>query len=231
LSLLQVVRGRPISAAWLGLIPTVTDRLDGLLARALDAQSEFGRHMDSFADLVCFGVLPAAVCYGFFAARPGLGWSGPLLAALAVLYVLGAAVRLARFNVQAKGGAPGYTGVPSTMTAGILLVTFLVGAKYADPAFTAPEVADGWRRLGPGSDLLLRGFPVLLLVGVVGMVSTLRVPRLGRTPHLVTDVILCAVLVVGIGLGLWRHLPEYLLLGGLYYFVRSLVYHVRHPPS
>jgi hypothetical protein len=83
----------------------------------------------------------------------------------------------------------------------------------------------------PGTDAILRGLPALLLLGVVGMLSSLRVPRLGRTAHVVTDVILFAVLAVGIGLGLSRHLPEYLLLGGMYYVARSVAYHIAQKRS
>src|SRR5262249_15402631 len=67
-----------IIAAWWGLYGTLTDRLDGLAAKLLHGQSQFGVQFDSLADLVIFGVVPPTVFYGFFARRPELGWSSPV---------------------------------------------------------------------------------------------------------------------------------------------------------
>src|SRR5262249_48227723 len=150
----SAVEGRPISAAWWALYCTLTDKLDGALAKALDARSEFGVQLDSLADLLAFGVAPATVVYTFYRAHPELGWAsggpGVSLRAIACVYVIAAAARLARFNVKAAADGPvaHYTGVPTTMTAGILGALFLACLKYSDPALIAPERLDQWRWLG-----------------------------------------------------------------------------------
>src|SRR5579863_1686701 len=89
------LRGRPLAAAWWGLYCTLTDRLDGATAKALGATSEFGVQLDSLTDLVSFGIVPPAVFYAYFSARPALGWTTPpmhaLLAAAAVAFTVASA--------------------------------------------------------------------------------------------------------------------------------------------
>ena len=52
-------------AAWMIIYAVLTDRLDGLTARALKATSELGMQLDSFADALNFTVAPAymVLCY------------------------------------------------------------------------------------------------------------------------------------------------------------------------
>jgi phosphatidylserine synthase len=227
------IDGRPIAAAWWGLYCTLTDRLDGAAAKALGAGSAFGVQFDSLADLASFGMVPPAVFYTYFTRHPALGWSSPLgraaLVVACVAFTLAVAGRLARFNVAAAHGpAAHYTGTPSTMTAGLVLVLFLTCLKYSAPALRVPEDSDPWRWLG-GLELdgLLPWTPLLLPLGAAGMLSPLRVPRLGRTRSRVTDVILAAVVLFGYGAGLVHALPEYLAAGGLFYLFVCFSYHLR----
>ena len=46
------------TATYCGLICCVLDFFDGFLARALGATSEFGKQLDSLADVISFGVVP-----------------------------------------------------------------------------------------------------------------------------------------------------------------------------
>jgi CDP-diacylglycerol--serine O-phosphatidyltransferase len=233
LGVLAAVDGRPVAATWWALYCTLTDRLDGALAKALGGGSAFGVQFDSMADLASFGVVMPTAFYAFFAARPALGWAAQpwrtLLVVFAALWLLAAAARLARFNVAAAGGrAAHYTGTPSTMTAGLVGVIFLTALKYSDPTLRAGEWIDGWHLLdGARLDGLLRLTPWLLPLGAFGMVSPLRVPRLGRTKHLATDVLLFGSAGLGYALGLFHRLPEYLLGGGLVYLGLCVRYHLR----
>lgn len=233
LGLVSAVDGHPIAAAWWGLYCTLTDRLDGAMAKALGAGSAFGVQFDSLADLVSFGVLPPTVLYTYFGRHPGLGWTSPLgraaLVTCGVVFTLAAAVRLARFNVRAQSGpAPHYTGTTSTMTAGILLVLFLTCLKYSAPGLRAPEDTDHWRWLdGLQLDAVLPWVPLALPLGAVGMLSPLRVPRLGRTRSRYTDVLLFSAVIFGYSAGLVHALPEYLLGGGIFYLFVCLSFHLR----
>jgi CDP-diacylglycerol---serine O-phosphatidyltransferase len=233
LAIEAAISERIIAAAWWALYGTLTDRLDGAAAKALKASSEFGVQFDSLADLAIFGVAPPAFFYAFYARHPALGWSTPLahagLVALCVAWTLATAARLARFNVaSAHGAVTHYLGTPSTMTAGIVGVAFVTALKYSDPSWIAPEQTDPWRLLGPVRlDATLPFLPLLLLVGAVGMLSPLRVPKLGGLRSRALTVILAVTVAFGYGAGLFHRLPEYMLAGGLVYLGACVVFHLR----
>ena len=76
------------------LIAAFADLLDGLVARAIDAASEMGKQLDSLADVVSFGVVPAFWLYRLL--QPEI----KLWAALAFLLVVAAAFRVAIFTLD-----------------------------------------------------------------------------------------------------------------------------------
>ncbi len=73
----------------------VLDSLDGRVARMTNSQSAFGEQMDSLCDMVSFGAAPALIVYIW--ALKDLGKAGWIPA---FVYISGAALRLARFNVN-----------------------------------------------------------------------------------------------------------------------------------
>lgn len=122
-----------IFAAWCIFFAMGFDFLDGFMARLLGATSEIGKQLDSLADIVSFGILPACVLFGVL--YPDFIWMnirevplpGFLLAAIPVC----AALRLAKFNIE-KPGAKGFKGLPTPANAlWIAAVPFIV--------FHAPE--------------------------------------------------------------------------------------------
>ena len=233
LAIEDAIAGRVVAAAWWALYGTLTDRLDGAAAKLLEASSEFGVQFDSLADLAIFGMVPPAVFYAFYARHPELGWATAAgraaLVAMCAAWTLATAARLARFNVaSARGHVAHYLGTPSTMTAGIVGVAFLTALKYADPAWTAPETSDPWRLLGPARlDAALPWMPLLLAVGAAGMLSPLRVPKLGRLRSRALTFVLAVTVAAGYAAGLFHRLPEYMLAGGLVYLAASIVFHLR----
>src|SRR3954470_815813 len=56
-------------AAWMIIYAVLTDRLDGLVARALKATSELGMQLDSFADMLNFGIAPAYLVLVYLPSR------------------------------------------------------------------------------------------------------------------------------------------------------------------
>jgi CDP-diacylglycerol--serine O-phosphatidyltransferase len=80
------------------------DLLDGRVARMTNATSEFGLELDSIADVISFGVAPALLAfawgYGQVPDLHNVGW------AASFLFVICGALRLARFNVQARRPHP-----------------------------------------------------------------------------------------------------------------------------
>jgi CDP-diacylglycerol--serine O-phosphatidyltransferase len=128
------------------LVAAFLDFIDGRTARMLKASSKFGAQMDSLADIVNFGVVPALVLYAFVLHLAGsIGWIAALLFAIAC------ALRLARFNVMADDpDRPAwqddyFVGVPAPMAAvlallpiylGFIGVTLTAAFAFASSAYT-----------------------------------------------------------------------------------------------
>jgi CDP-diacylglycerol--serine O-phosphatidyltransferase len=94
-AIVQAMNGRYEISAVAIFVAGLLDGLDGRIARLTRTQSEFGAEYDSLSDMVSFGAAPALVMYEW--ALKGLdrfGWVA------AFVYCAGAAVRLARFNVN-----------------------------------------------------------------------------------------------------------------------------------
>lgn len=101
-------------AAILVIVGMLLDGLDGRIARALNATSDFGKELDSLSDVISFGVAPAFIMYGTLLHE--LGWAGMVITGI---FPICGALRLARFNVTASN--PNYfVGLPITAAGGIL---------------------------------------------------------------------------------------------------------------
>jgi len=108
------------------IIGMLMDGLDGRVARMLNAQSEFGKELDSLSDVITFGVAPAFIMY--VVALQELHLLGILITAI---FPICGALRLARFNVQA--GVPGYfIGLPITAAGGVLATLALYHEVFAN---------------------------------------------------------------------------------------------------
>ena len=104
----------------------VFDVLDGRIARWRHRASPMGRELDSLADLISFGVAPAAIAYA-------VGLNTPLDQLVLVYFVLCGLSRLARYNVTADtlSGADGkvryFEGTPiptSVLPLAIVLIAY-----------------------------------------------------------------------------------------------------------
>ena len=113
------------NATYLIFAACIFDLLDGRVARMCKSDGPFGREFDSIADVVSFGIAPAmllAQAVLFNLEVPYLGW------AIAVLYLLCAALRLARFNCMAAAPkkpnqSMDFVGLPVPMAAGAVVST------------------------------------------------------------------------------------------------------------
>jgi CDP-diacylglycerol--serine O-phosphatidyltransferase len=162
---------RLLIAAALIPLALIFDVLDGRVARARRAHSALGRELDSLADVISFGVAPAAIAYG--AGMKGL-WDVVIL----IYFVCCGVSRLARFNVTAEtlstdaGKVKYFEGTP--IPTSLVLVAIVAIAAWA--ARIGDALPGGAVRLGPG---VLH--PLTLLWAVSGslMISkTLRIPKL-----------------------------------------------------
>ena len=131
-------RGDFDTAALLIGIAMVVDLLDGLIARLTNSQSAFGAELDSLADVVSFGLAPAILAFTW-----GLWPLGRIGWAAGFVYVTAAALRLARFNIQATAGDKRYfAGMPSPAAASVIASTvYLWPWGLQDPRAAAPALA------------------------------------------------------------------------------------------
>ena len=118
----------PEKMAWGALflfLAAIIDFLDGFLARALKANSEMGKQLDSLSDVVSFGVAPGLILYQLLRiswAQYENGLNVSFLALLpAFIFPAAAAWRLAKFNISTDQG-DSFRGVP-TPAAGLVVAS------------------------------------------------------------------------------------------------------------
>ncbi len=120
------------------VVAGIFDGLDGRAARILKVTSRFGAELDSLSDFLSFGVAPAVLIYVWALSDVrGLGW------ALALLFTVCCALRLARFNSEMEepvAEQPAwsrnyFSGVPAPAGAALAIVPIMIwletGSEYA----------------------------------------------------------------------------------------------------
>jgi len=146
LAVVFALRGWLGFAVYMVIAAAIFDFCDGLAARLLKAYSLVGKELDSLADLVSFGLAPAAMLHYEFCrilspkinyGLDSLPWE--LLSFFPFILVVAAALRLARFNVYASKNEH-FIGLPtpaSALLVGSLLVYITQTPKLA-PWFDTP---------------------------------------------------------------------------------------------
>lgn len=161
----SVADGRDIrTACILVILGGVFDLLDGRVARITRRDSAFGSQLDSIADILGFGLAPAVIAWAWL-----LRDLGPVGVGVSFWYVVCAAFRLARFNVDATeqhwprhGHSQGLT----TTMAGGSLVTFV---------WVANGYLAGWFEPGRWPQYQLHAGLSILMVAL-GALMTSSVP-------------------------------------------------------
>ena len=115
-SVIATLQGKYAPAALVIGIAVVIDGLDGRIARMTNSESAFGEAFDSLADVLTFGMAPAALMFSWaLTDLERLGWM------TGFFFLACSATRLARFNVQAGGHDRRYfVGLPVPPAAGML---------------------------------------------------------------------------------------------------------------
>jgi len=167
------------------VISVLLDSFDGMVARKLGVESNFGMQLDSLADMVDFGVAPVILVIQHLTVR-GLfrSWFIPLL----ILPVLAGAFRLARFNLQPqKEGVNDDTHGITITNSGIIL-TLAVLSDLSNPH----------------SSLAQGSYTILFLILSYLMVSKLKFPSL--TWLFPSRIIILLYLAIGIAVYLYSSL-------------------------
>src|SRR3989449_10793968 len=164
-AMVLAARGEFYRASWFIVIAGILDTLDGRVARLSNTGTRFGAELDSLVDVVSFGVAPAFLMYQqHFAAAGAAAWI------FCYFYVMGAAIRLARFNITQAGRAKThFIGLPSP-AAGMTLATYY---PFSQTALYQERLAHWpW-------PLLLTFLIILLTILMVSNVRYATLPRAG----------------------------------------------------
>lgn len=106
-----------VMVAWLAVAALAFDFLDGTAARILGVSSPMGKELDSFADMVSFGVAPALVLYNYWTNELSSlasieGTAMEYLPFVPLLIAAFAGYRLAKFNISEQSNDY-FSGLPT----------------------------------------------------------------------------------------------------------------------
>ncbi len=133
-SIVCTAKGYMVEAALFILVATVFDFFDGMVARLLNAQSDIGVQLDSFADSVSFGLAPGFIIYHYLSLAFVHNQAWSLLGFIPSATVV---IRLAVFNVKQSNDL-NFTGLASPVFA-----IFIVGLSLCfnlNPTNVLPEM-------------------------------------------------------------------------------------------
>jgi CDP-diacylglycerol--serine O-phosphatidyltransferase len=97
MSILLTFHGRYRMAAFWIVLAALMDGMDGLVARAMKAPSDFGIELDSLSDAVSFGLATSVLLYFW-----GMRLVGPPAVFFSFLFLTAGVLRLARYNIRTK---------------------------------------------------------------------------------------------------------------------------------
>ena len=157
LATMEAWNGRFALAALYILISAVLDFFDGFAARMLKAYSDIGKQLDSLADLVSFGVAPAAIAAGLLSSGGATGYYIYLIPLLLPIF---SAIRLAKFNTETSSDTH-FSGMPvpadAAAFAALALIHDFPGISIIDSVLLHPVfiifliILNSWLMITPFS--------------------------------------------------------------------------------
>jgi CDP-diacylglycerol--serine O-phosphatidyltransferase len=213
-------------AVWFIFGAAAFDMLDGRLARMGGRESLFGAEFDSLADVISFGMAPALLMfYLILSPTQGIIWFRNIGWFVGFVYLLCAAMRLARFNVitnpllhrDKKETSKDFVGLPVPAAASTVaaLVLFLLKLAETDRSLKSWALT----------------LPFLMLLVAMLMVSTVRYPS-GKNVDLQTQTRLRTFIFVLIVIALVVSFKEVAVFGiCLTYIFFGLIRDWRRPKS
>ena len=139
LAIINTMAGHYYIACYIILAAGAFDSVDGKIARLIGIPTNFGKEIDSLADMVSFCLAPSILVYSLYTQNmPGI--TGELIASAPLIM---GAIRLARFNTEVYDEQPAYfTGLPTPMNALSIasLVLFIEHFKIDNPEYSQPRL-------------------------------------------------------------------------------------------
>jgi len=233
LSVIMSIGGHFIPAAWFLIGALVCDILDGRIARMTKTTSMFGMELDSLSDLVSFGIAPAMMMYMLVLIR-----MGRIGIAIAVLYVLCCALRLARFNVLAHSGEvhKHFVGLPTPASAGVI-ISFVLSYSLL-----APEgIHLNFKTIPVLMELMPTFFRIMpIVIVVLSFLMVSNIPYLSfkklklskiHTIELFAVLIVLIILIVIFPQNTIFIIFSIYALSGILIYVPSLIFRKKKPPE
>lgn len=201
-------------AAWLIITAMVFDGLDGQIARLLKTKVAWGGHLDSFADMITFGLAPAFLIGGLdiFNAHIAIWF-------VCFFFTLCAVIRLAKFEAENNSDnarSKYFTGLPTTLAGGtvaslILLDSYLkttVGIPIVSKSLPSITFILGILMLSKVQyikilDVLRKKHDLAHLLMIIGVFFTLLVLFI-LYPHIMLSLGFCVYVIIGNNHGIFR---------------------------
>ena len=180
-----LIKGDLITSVYLMWLAAVLDFLDGFAARSLNAYSAMGKQLDSLADMISFGALPALILFIMISENTEIKFLPYLSFSVAAF----SAVRLARFNLDEDQNS-NFEGIPTPASA--LLISGLA-------IWTQTDVS--WMNYASNNPYFLIATGILLSWL---MVSKIKFPSLKienfnlKSNVFILVLILASILLIGI---------------------------------
>jgi CDP-diacylglycerol--serine O-phosphatidyltransferase len=130
LGLYAALNGKLTLAISLMLLEMFTDMLDGFIARRMNLESEFGRHLDSFCDVFIYLALPMFILHQF-------GMHDWLSLLAFFIFIVCGLLRLSRFNMMGtveEGGISYHLGMPVFWSHLLVVLAFPLWAWLGEVA-------------------------------------------------------------------------------------------------
>ncbi|MDR2007062.1 MAG: CDP-diacylglycerol--serine O-phosphatidyltransferase [Acidaminococcales bacterium] len=124
LSIIKATEKDYFSAGILIMLAVLADACDGRAARYFGVSGDFGKELDSLCDVVSFGVSPAILIYQMY-----LYSANTVYLVFVIIYAVCAALRLARFNLDAANVQGYFMGLPSPGAACFLASAAIAGLE------------------------------------------------------------------------------------------------------
>ncbi len=138
IAIINIQQGNYVIACYVLLAAGAFDSVDGKLARMLGIPTNFGKEIDSLADMVSFCLAPSLLVYALYTQNmPGI--SGEVIASVPLIM---GAIRLARFNTIEDESTDSFIGLPTPVNALAIasLVLFMEHIKLANPEYSQPRL-------------------------------------------------------------------------------------------
>lgn len=104
------------------------DSIDGMLARSFNATSDLGKQLDSFADIVTFGIAPISIFIALHRFNDDFNLTA-IQISIGVFYIMCAIYRLARFNLAPRSNS--FEGLPTTASGLILSIYIMITIRMS----------------------------------------------------------------------------------------------------